>query len=383
VQIAIVSASVGAGHDGVAYELGARLTERGAHVSHWDFLDLLPQRLGQWLCRAYAAELAMAPNSWGWVLSVLQQRHAAAVVNTLTSRAGAARMVRALTPEPSLVVSTYPLASQVLGGLRAAGRLNAPVVTYLTDMSVHRLWVAAGVDLHLALHPVAAGQATALGAYTHIIQPATSAEFHPGRTAAQRQAVRARYGIAADRPAALVVGGSWGVGQLDQTVADVAATGVATPVALCGNNIGLRQRLARLGHGPALGWIDEMGDVISACDVVIQNAGGLTSLQALATGVPVVSYRCISGHGITNAAALAEAGLAPWVRDPADLGRALRSAMATPAPRLGPGDDPADVLAALAGMPAGPGLPVPAQRPAQRPAGRTNRRRPGRWADAA
>ncbi|MFI6254099.1 UDP-N-acetylglucosamine--N-acetylglucosamine transferase, partial [Streptomyces sp. NPDC051016] len=54
-----------------------------------------------------------------------------------------------------------------------------------------------------------------------------------------------------------------------------------------------------------------------------QNAGGLTSLEAFAAGLPVASYRCIPGHGQTNAAALDEAGLAAWIRDPADLGPAL------------------------------------------------------------
>lgn len=56
-----------------------------------------------------------------------------------------------------------------------------------------------------------------------------------------------------------------------------------------------------------------------AADVLVQNAGGLTSLEAFACGLPVASYRCIPGHGLTNAAALDEAGAAVWIRDPADL----------------------------------------------------------------
>ncbi|WP_417194966.1 hypothetical protein [Streptomyces stelliscabiei] len=44
-----------------------------------------------------------------------------------------------------------------------------------------------------------------------------------------------------------------------------------------------------------------------------------TSLEAFACSAPVSSYRCIPGHGLTNAAALNEAGAAVWIRDPADL----------------------------------------------------------------
>jgi UDP-N-acetylglucosamine:LPS N-acetylglucosamine transferase len=349
-HIPIVSASIGAGHDGVAHELGIRLERRGVQVTQLDFLDLLPSRLGQWLRRAYAVELTHVPNTWGWLLNVLQRQHAASIISAVSGRAAASRTKGAMVPEPAAIVSTYPLASQVLGQLRSVGALTAPVITYLTDMSVHRLWVAPGVDLHLAVDEVPARQARALGAFTHVIEPATADQFHTRSTPAERLAVRQRYGIPANRPAALVVGGSWGVGQLSQTMADIAATGVAVPVALCGNNSVLRDRLNERDHGPALGWVDEMGELIRACDVVVQNAGGLTSLQSLASGVPVISYRCVSGHGITNAMALEEAGCAPWVRHRIGLAHALRMAMASTAPCAGGRDDPADVITELAGI---------------------------------
>jgi hypothetical protein len=63
---------------------------------------------------------------------------------------------------------------------------------------------------------------------------------------------------------------------------------------------------------------------------VVQNAGGLTSLEALAAGVPVISYRCIPGHGRTNAAALEEAGMACWVKEKSDLASALNEVISGP-----------------------------------------------------
>jgi UDP-N-acetylglucosamine:LPS N-acetylglucosamine transferase len=203
-----------------------------------------------------------------------------------------------------------------------------------------------------------------------VIEPATADQFHARSTPAERLAVRQRYGIPANRPAALVVGGSWGVGQLSQTMADIAATGVAVPVALCGNNSVLRDRLRERDLGPALGWVDEMGELIRACDVVVQNAGGLTSLQSLASGVPVISYRCVSGHGITNAMALEEAGCAPWVRHRIGLAHALRMAMSSTAPCLADQDDPIDVITELAeiGRPVvRREVPLPRRRPAASP----------------
>ena len=103
---------------------------------------------------------------------------------------------------------------------------------------------------------------------------------------------------------------------------------VATPVTVCGHNAELRRRIAGAGTGLALGWVDDMPALVRAANVVVQNAGGLTSLEAMSAGVPVLSYRCLPGHGTTNAAALDEAGLASWVRHPADLAGALKVALA-------------------------------------------------------
>ena len=71
------------------------------------------------------------------------------------------------------------------------------------------------------------------------------------------------------------------------------------------------------------GWVDDMASLLQAVDVLIENAGGLTAVEAMACGVPVVTYRPIPGHGIANAAAMARAGVSRWVRTAGELGPAL------------------------------------------------------------
>jgi hypothetical protein len=109
---------------------------------------------------------------------------------------------------------------------------------------------------------------------------------------------------------ALLVAGSWGVGEVDRTARELAESGVAVPVVVCGRNEALRAWLARQNLGVPLGWVEPIADLMRASDVLIQNAGGLTSVEAFAVGLPVVSYRCLAGHGRTNAEAMAEAGVA-------------------------------------------------------------------------
>jgi UDP-N-acetylglucosamine:LPS N-acetylglucosamine transferase len=217
--------------------------------------------------------------------------------------------------EADLVISTHPFASQVLGRLRHRGVLACPVATYLTDASVHSLWVARGVDLHIAIHSVAADEARALGGRTAVASPLVPAVPPTPRT-------RSDLGLPEHRCVAAVVGGSLGIGDLEDTAQELLAAGV-TPVVLCGSNESLHRRLSERPGVIARGWCDDVREIFAASDVVVQNSGGFMTLEALAVGAPLLSYGVLPGHGRSNAAALERAGLAPWARSAAELGPTL------------------------------------------------------------
>lgn len=317
-------------------------------VNQIDFLDILPAGCGRLLRAAYHAELTWAPRTWGWLADTTGGDTSAARTSGVLRRIAGDRMMRALGPNPAAVISTYPLASQLLGRLRLDGRLSAPALTFLTDMSVHRLWVAPGVDIHLALHPVPANQARGFGAArTLVAGPAVRPAFRSAADSHERLAARRDFALPAHDPLALVVAGSWGVGAVDRSARDIADTGLAIPVVVCGHNETLRRRLSRDGRVITLGWVDDMPALMHAGDLVVQNAGGLTSLEALASGLPVISYECLPGHGRTNAAALDDAGWAPWVRERGDLDAALARALWYHTPAALPRINIPDTIAAL------------------------------------
>jgi UDP-N-acetylglucosamine:LPS N-acetylglucosamine transferase len=281
-----------------------------------------------------------------------------AAAAALSTSAAAERMLAAIGPDPAAVVSTYPLASQVLGRLRRLARLHTPTVAFMTDPSVHRLCVADGVDLHLAPGRATAAQVRQLcGARTVAVAPVVHPAFRPSRGRYETIAARRRLGLPVDERLAVVVAGSWGVGDIEGTVRDIAASAAAVPVVVCGRNDALRRRLTDSGTAVALGWIDTMPSLLRAADVVVHNAGGLSSMEAMASGVPVISYRCLPGHGAANAAVLAAEGLASWPDSPAELAVTLRHALRGADGRRGAalggwaaGPDAAMVIAEVAGV---------------------------------
>jgi UDP-N-acetylglucosamine:LPS N-acetylglucosamine transferase len=321
-RVAIVSGSYGAGHDAAAREIASVLVSLGAETTTHDVARLLPAGLGPLLRRAYYAQLRRVPATWGPTLTCMQPGrplHGAAVG---VLGLGDERVVRAVAGS-DLVIATHPFAGQALGAARRRGILGVPAVTYLTDASVHPLWVHPAVDLHFAIHAVAAEQARRWGGLTATVQPVVGG-LRPDPAPPDPLAA---YEICGAR--VLVTGGSLGIGELEPTALDLLATGLVTPVVACGSNDGLRRRLASISGVVALGWREDLRDVIAASDCVVQNAGGFTSLEALALGTPVLTYRPIPGHGVGNAVNLERAGLAPWPRTPAELPGALLDVLAS------------------------------------------------------
>ena len=337
-RVVVVTGSYGAGHDAAAREIADRFTRAGADVEVHDIVELLPFRLGKAMRAVYLSQIKKCPESWESTLHQLTLGSRLHRWATGLLQAGGRRVLE-VSRDADLVISTHPFASQTLGGLRHRGLLSCPVATYLTDASVHALWVAQGVDLHLAIHASAVRDARALGGRTVTTRPLVPTAPVRGRS---REELR----LPRDRVLAVVTGGSLGIGELAHTAEDLLAAGM-TPVVLCGSNHGLLTQLEARPGVIALGWQDDVREVFSVADVVVQNSGGFMTLEALAVGVPLISYGVLPGHGRTNAEGIQSAGLAPWVRSAVDLGPTIRGLLTCGAPSLP--DMTPDVVELLAG----------------------------------
>ena len=107
---------------------------------------------------------------------------------------GVLRLVRRVRPD--VIVSVYPMTTEVLGKLRRTGRLEIPVVAAITDLAMMHYWAAPGIDLHLVIHPESIEE---------VREVAGADSRRPGRArsdeAGVRGAVRPARGARGARPA--------------------------------------------------------------------------------------------------------------------------------------------------------------------------------------
>ncbi|HEY3189766.1 MAG TPA: glycosyltransferase [Solirubrobacteraceae bacterium] len=335
-RVLVLSAAIGEGHDLPARWLAAGLAEEDPAVEV-EIAD------GLAAMGAFAERVVLGGSSfesvWGnwlfdlthWLITAVRPiRAVAGIVGVAVGGRGLRRLVAERRAD--VVVSTYPGVTEVLGRLRRSGRLRVPVVSAITDLASLRYWAHPGVDLHLVTHAESIAEVRAIaGPRTDVV--AVRGLNDPAFLADRLRAdARRALGLPAEAPVVVVSGGGWGVGDLGGAVDSVLAVDGAVAVVMCGRNDALRERLAaRYAAEPRvrpLGFTDRVPDLFAAADALVHSTAGLTVLEALARGCPVISYGWGRGHIRANNRAYRRFGLADVATTRPALEAALRRALA-------------------------------------------------------
>jgi UDP-glucose 4-epimerase len=333
-KILIISADIGEGHD-----LPARAVMREFHDEDPDaqvsIVNGLPA-MGPVLTKALRENSAFMFQWVPWLfdfqytlfMKFPPTRWLARRLLTALGRRGLMRLIRAEDPE--LIVSTYPGVTAVLGELRRKGRLDVPCYSSITDLAGLQFWAHPGIDLHFITHPESAEEVEQIAGPGSVrwAKPPTSPAFLAARS---REEARRALGLPAEGTVISVSGGGWGVGDLVGATRAALAVPDALVLCLCGRNDKTRARVAGVfGDEPRLrlmGFTDRMGDVLAASDTLVHSSAGLTVLEALIRGCPVVSYGFGYGHVRASNAALERFGLAQVARTQEELSPAITRAL--------------------------------------------------------
>jgi processive 1,2-diacylglycerol beta-glucosyltransferase len=355
-RILVVTAEVGEGHVAAARALAADLVaERAdAEVLICDALVGLGRFLRYLLLDAYRWQLSFAP----WIFGLLYRLFSCLPALRGLGRAGLALfgarpLLRLIDRyQPDIVVSTFPAATSVLGYLRRRGRLTVPTCATATDLAGLEFWAHPGIDLHLVMHAscVEPVERVAGGGSARRVRPLVApAFFEP----CSREQARRELALPLDTPVVVVSGGGWGVGDLEGAVEACLQLPTAVVVCLTGRNERLRTQLSEAFAEEArvriLGFTERMSELLAAADALVHSTGGVTCLEALVRGCPIVAYGAPPGHAPRTARVMASLGLLQSVLSPSQLVAALGRAVAQPVterPQVAPAPSAASLVLA-------------------------------------
>lgn len=334
-QVLIISADIGEGHDLPARAVAREFKDEDpdAQVSVVNGLPAMGPILTKTLRENSAFMFQYLPWLFDfqyWLFMYFAPtRWLARRLLTALGRRGLMRLICA--HDPDLIVSTYPGVTAVLGELRRQGRLNVPCYSSITDLAGLQFWAHPGIDRHFITHPESAAEVEKIAGPGSVrwAKPPTAPAFLAARS---RGDARRSLGLPAQGTVIAVSGGGWGVGDLaGATRAALDGFEDATVLCLCGRNDKLRKKVtARFAGEPRLrvmGFTDRMGDVLAAADVLVHSSAGLTVLEAIIRGCPVVSYGFGVGHVRASNAALERFKLAQVAHKARDIEPAISRAL--------------------------------------------------------
>ncbi|WP_051166323.1 MGDG synthase family glycosyltransferase [Amycolatopsis orientalis] len=331
----IVSANMGQGHNATGRALEDAIRQRwpDATVKWVNALERLGPGFEGLFQRIYVANVESVPWLYEFFYGAIWRiRWFAAASRWFTAAWCGRRLAKPVAAfAPDLVLSTYPMGTAGLAWLRRKGKLSVPIGAWVSDFAPHPFWVYGAADLTMVMHDVAVAPAlrSSPSAHVGVSAPPVRAVFRPGDQTAARQELD----LPPDAFVPLVSCGSLGFGEIELTVRELlAADPSVVPIAICGRNDAVAERLRALDE-PRLrvvGWTDEPELYTLAADVVVTNAGGATSLEALACGRPVLMHQPIAAHGKANARLMAAAGLAVVSTKDGELTATVRSLLAEP-----------------------------------------------------
>ena len=324
-RVLLLSASAGAGHVRAAQALERAFAEIGEEtgerreVHHFDILNYTNKVFRHLYSKAYIDLVNKMPEVPGWFYDKLDKPWKNERRRLALDKLNTRPLVKLLRQhQPDLIVCTHFLPAEIVSWLKAKERLSSRQVIIVTDFDVHAMWLVHHYEHYFVAIEEARVYLEALGIPPEKITVSGIPIDPVFAQVKDKQAMRAKHSLAADRTTILLSAGGFGVGSVDALIAALMPLKHrAQVVAICGRNEELLNRLVRQASrlkGDAtvlvkpIGYTNEMDELMTASDIVLGKPGGLTTSEALAKGLVFAIVNPIPGQEERNSDHLLEAG---------------------------------------------------------------------------
>ncbi len=212
---------------------------------------------------------------------------------------------------PDMIVSTHFIVTSLLSRWKYKYGFKYKIIFVGTDYAAHRLWLDRKIDLYFAPTELVKEQLQTMGAKGKIIVtgiPVGSSfvEKH------EKTIVRLGLGLE-DKFTILLMNGGFGIGksrdilknliEIDWPVQVLAVAGQNQKLKLALGKVALSSKKVRVS---VFGFTNQIADLMTASDLIVSKAGGLTVAESLAVGTPLLAFEPTPGQEEENIRHLVE-----------------------------------------------------------------------------
>jgi UDP-N-acetylglucosamine:LPS N-acetylglucosamine transferase len=237
--------------------------------------------------------------------------------------------------KPDLLVVIHPLAVRPICDYRDETSATWPIVTVVTDLvSIHASWASDRSDHYLLPTSQAVNRLLQLGVAKTKLQ-LTGFPVHPRFLVPLPDRITARQvlGLPPDRFTVLLTSGGAGGGQVAKLVeAFERHCPECILLVVTGRNARLYEKLTRRTvpkSSRIYQFVDNMEELMSACDIVVTKAGPGTIMETATLGKPLILTGAVGLQEQGNIGFVTEAGLGVFCPNPVKAAQAAASMRAT------------------------------------------------------
>ena len=341
-KVLIMSASTGGGHNRAARAIKEELESRtidnmSIECEIVDSLKLVNNTMDKVISRGYEKSALYTPKAYGSVYRFSETTIASKnefKTNPLTSLM--ARKFKHLLNEstPDLIIGTHPFPMIALSTLKKNNNIHSlsrsesfykstkvdipPMISVLTDYTTHSTWIQNEIDYYIVGHEYVKELLVYEGVDSEKVKAFGIPVEKSFLSHRDRETVLTELGLSPEKLTVLLMGGSFGAGNIKETLEDLIAIDRDFQIlVITGRNEHLKDKLSKILDSTIhnkniclLGYTNKMNDILASIDVLISKPGGLTTTEALLNDVPMIVPYFIPGQEEENLDFLTNCGAA-------------------------------------------------------------------------
>jgi len=293
-------------------------TYQGIQTQMINAFDYTNPVLGKVINKTYIQLIKKKPHVWGSMYdnpNVLRKTKRAREALHKYNKSKIKKLIEAFSPDAVFCTQAFPC-GMIADYKRVSGK-DVQLIAVLTDHAPHSYWLFDEVDYYVVPAEKTADMLQQKGVSREKIKVYGIPVDSGFRREQDKLRIRDEYDIYSDKPTVLVMGGSQGLGAMEDVVRSFVADEKHDyqVLVVTGTNKRLYSRLMKIVPKEQksvriLPYIEKIEDLMEVSDIVITKAGGVTTAEALAKKLPILIVNPIPGQERMNTEFLVEEGAA-------------------------------------------------------------------------